>query len=452
MFAYNLPDGLPAGSRTVWSPLPLQPLAACLLTPFSYSILDEVAKSAWFHYFDALGFNPMPRARVLRQHQGYAYFNLTISAQRDAEIAAVEPMKLQLNGQPFALAPWEKPSFLAGMKASLKRGKIEQQLKQYQQQIATIRQNAEAWYHRTQELRWTQADILQIMEEIERISIPSFAVLLAAQHNALLIYNQLLWATQAQQPFPRNGELIQQALGDDPTLVEEQIAEQIQTLRKVAQQDAATVAWLQAGQTAEWQTTLPNPALVAALAAFLRQYGHRCVNEGEVSYPRWQQDPSPLFAALLVREQAPSTTPAQVEPLLAAVDSGQRASVQQQLAQLRQLRQLQSQAQHAFAYILAGTRRWALAAAKEALSDQRLQHLDEVFFYQLEEVKQMMTGEWNISTRAEIQSTRQHRQRAMTQWQQATAVPLLIGDAVATPTQPWHTSLAPTLAAALGKS
>ena len=72
MFAYHLPDGLPAGSRTVWSQLSLQPLTAQPLTPFSFSVLDEVAKSAWYHYFDELGFEPLPRSRVLRQQQGRA--------------------------------------------------------------------------------------------------------------------------------------------------------------------------------------------------------------------------------------------------------------------------------------------------------------------------------------------------------------------------------------------
>jgi len=103
LFAYNLSEGLPAGSRTVWSQLSLQPLTAQPLSPFSYSILDEVTKSAWYHYYDELGFAPMPRSRLLRQAQGRAYLNLTLFAQRDAALAAVAPLTIQLNGQPFAI-------------------------------------------------------------------------------------------------------------------------------------------------------------------------------------------------------------------------------------------------------------------------------------------------------------------------------------------------------------
>lgn len=441
MFAYNLPGGLPAGSRTVWSQLPLQPLTARPLTPFSYSILDEVAKSAWYHYFDALGFDPTPRARVLRQHQGRAYINLTISAQRDAEAAAVEPMTLQVNGEPFAIAKWEKPGLLAGIKASRNRKKIEQLLDTYRQQLPTIRQKAEAWYNKTQEVRWTQADILQIMEEVERVSIDSFTVFLAARHNAELLYNQLLWSTHAKQPFPTHLALIQQALGDVNELLELRIAEQMLSLGALATGDSATVVWLQAGHYADWQTALPNKALVAALADFLHQYGHRCAGEGEISHARWQQDPSILFASLLACVEKRPTLPTQpsarqaAQPLLATVEPDQRKRVQQQLHTLRQLVLLQSQALHAFAYLLAGTRQWALAAAKEALSDQRLHQVEDIFFFQLEEVKQMMTGEWNISTRTEIQATCQQRKAEMARWQTETAPPVLIGDAAVYPAQ-----------------
>ena len=97
----------------------------------------------------------------------------------------------------------------------------------------------------------------------------------------------------------------------------------------------------------------------------------------------------------------------------------------------RQLLWLQSQAVHAFAYILAGTRRWALAAAKEAQGDQRLIQADDVFFFQLEEVKQMMTGEWNISSRQTIRNTCAERKAAYARWQTQAAPPVLIGDIAA---------------------
>lgn len=441
MFAYHLSGGLPAGSRTVWSQLPLQPLTARPLTPFSYSILDEVAKSAWYQYFDELGFDPMPRARVVRQYGGRVYLNLTISAQCDAEYAAVEPVALAVNGQPLGVTSWEKPGFFASMKSSRNRKKIQQLLATYSQQVTTVTQQAAAWYAKTQELRWTQADILQVMEEVERISIPSFKLFFAARHNLEQIYNRLLWSTNAQCPFPANVALIHNALAALPGLYEYQMAEQSLAISKSIGADHATVAWLQAGDYANWQETLPNPTLRTAIATFLQQYGHRCVAEAEVSQPRWRQDPATLFASILASVQMQPKLPEKqpvtphIQPLLQALAPEQHKSAQQQLQQMQQLLLLQSQALHAFAYILAGTRRWALAAAKEALADQRLEQVEDVFFFQLEEVKQMMTGEWNISSRPEIHKTCKQRQAEFVRWQQEMPPAVLIGD---TPASPVH--------------
>ena len=86
------------------------------VTPFSYSVLAEIAGRAWYQYFDRLGFDPLPRARVLRQYQGRAYLNVTLSAQRDAEQAGLEPITLRVDGQRFPLCKWEKSGFLAGFK------------------------------------------------------------------------------------------------------------------------------------------------------------------------------------------------------------------------------------------------------------------------------------------------------------------------------------------------
>src|SRR3954464_10470238 len=99
---------------TVWSRFPLQPFAPGALSPFSSSVLAELASRAWYLYYDRLGFDPTPRSRVVRRYQGHLYFNLSLSAQMEATHAALEPLTLRVNGQQQALAVWEKPGFLAG--------------------------------------------------------------------------------------------------------------------------------------------------------------------------------------------------------------------------------------------------------------------------------------------------------------------------------------------------
>lgn len=435
MYEYTLSGGLPSGSRTAWSQLPLRPLVRGPLTPFSYSVLAEVIGRAWYQYFDKLGFDPMPRARVLRQHHGHPYLNLTISAQRDAENAALEPLTLLLDQQPFPICKWEKPGFFAGLKANLAQGKIENYLKTLLAESAAISQQAQAWYAKTLELRWSQAEILQIMEEVEHSAVPSALLFLAARHNLDLAYNRLIRLTTAQVRYPANLPLIAGATVEPASLVEAQVDQQLAALGTQASAAPAVVQWLVAGDYDQWPERLPNAALVTALTEFLHQYGHRCAEDGEIAHLRWQQDPTPIFQRLrsqALGQEAPARfLLADVQNLLAAVPSGQRKEAQALVQKVRQLLPLQSRALHALAAILAGTRRWAMAAAKEAMADGRLLAADDVFFFELEEMKQMMTGEWNISQRQEIQQTCARRKTEYAQWQQSTPAELLIGESPA---------------------
>lgn len=443
MYDYSLPGGLPNGSRTVWSQWPLRPLIAGPLTPFSYSVLAEMAGRAWYQYFDRLGFDPMPRARVLRLAQGRPYLNLTISAQRDAEVAALEPLTLNLDGQPFPICKWEKPGFLASLKANLAQGKIESQLKTLASELDKISQQAAAWYHKTLELRWVQAETLQIMEEIEQSGVPSWLVFFAARHNLDGAYNRLIRLSNPAAPYPANLALIQAATVEPAKLIEGQIRQRIAELGVQAGQQPAVLAWLAAGEYGNWEQTLPSAALITAIQNFLVDYGHRCGEDGEIAHRRWQQDPAPVLRA--IHAAATGSTPlasvGDSQPLLAAVPNGQRKETQALVQKVRQLLPLHSQALHALAYILTGTRRWAMAAAKEAMADGRLRAAEEVFFFELEEMKQMMTGEWNISQRQEIQNTCARRQAEYAQWQQATPAELLIGESPAQAT----TAVAPLM-------
>ena len=420
----------------MWSRLSLQPLAAGPLTPFSYSVLEEVAGRAWYQYFDELGFEPMPRARVVRQVEGYPYLNLTLSAQRDAAFAAVEPMAFLLDSQRFPIADYEKPGFLAAMKAGRNRKKIASTLARYQEEIAAVTRKAEAWSSKTSELRWTQADILQVMEEIERISAATFKLFLAARHNLEWTYNRLFWLTVEQRPYPENLALIGSISCDLTALHEYRMAEQLLELGALCNENLAVSQWLQQHNLADEAADLPHE-LDEAMQRFVTHYGHRSANEGEIRTPRWADNPQNVLAALNAYVQRKPKQPTylptgqSLQRLLEVVDSKAQKDAKQLAEQFRRLLQLQSDALHAFAHILAGTRRWALAAAKEAMTDGRLQQQDDVFFFALEEMKQMMTGEWNISAKAEIHSLCAKRRAEYTQWLTERPAWLYIGDAPA---------------------
>jgi pyruvate,water dikinase len=428
LLTYTLPRGLPAGSRTAWSRLTLLPLAPGLLTPFSYSVLADMAGRAWFLYYDRLGFDPMPRARVLRYYQGLPYANAALSAQREAAAAGIAPPTLLLDGRPFPLATVEKAGFLAGIKAGMNERKVDKLLRAYADELQGAAESARAWWARVRAMRWSQAEILQIMEEIEPAAAAPFAIFLAVRQNVDLLFNRVALLLAAQMPAPEAVALLDAALADVSHPVEDEIARRLGEM--AAQATPAARAWLAAATADGWQSACPDPALADALRAFLDRFGHRSGDIAEVAAPRWEEDPAPLFRALAEAAARPAAArPAAPDPLPRIVP-GERRQAAQALDDLRRLLPLQSRALDAVAFMFAGTRRWALAASHEAMGDRRILHEEDVFFFELEEMKQMMTGEWNVSDAHEIQAAAAQRKAAHAALA-ATGPDLLIGDAPA---------------------
>ncbi|MEZ4709746.1 MAG: hypothetical protein R3A44_21235 [Caldilineaceae bacterium] len=442
MFAYSIETHKLTPDAVYWSQHALSAVAPGVLTPFSFSVLAEIARRSWYNYYDRLGFEPHPGRRLLRQYNGRAYLNLSVSAQIEAERAGVEPLTLWFNDLPTPLATRPKSGLLAAFKTNRSQKRIATLLTELSNELAQIEQRARAWYTKTQELRWTQAEILQVMEEIERVGADSLMVFLAARHNLMLLYNRTYQMLRAHSGHTASWTQTDALLGQADALHELDMARQVEEmaamLRSTRQADPALAEWFQAGQWADWRQTLPAGALKGALTTFFDQHGRRCALEGELAHPRWQEGPTPVLQAVRLcagRDAMDMASKVAAQPAPTSNQLG--AAAQKQSAQWEQeaatLHALQSRALSVFSYIQAGTRTWALAAAKEAMSDGRLTGIEQVFYFELEEIKQMMTGEWNISSLAEIHATAAARKAQHQAWCDVAANPLLVGDAEAVP-------------------
>jgi pyruvate,water dikinase len=240
--------------------------------------------------------------------------------------------------------------------------------------------------------------------------------------------------TQDHAPFPANLALINSSVCDMQELLEVDIAAQLTAMAEIAQADASIMDWLRNGQFENWRQTLPSRELGNLLESFLDTYGHRCAGESDVCNARWLTDPTPVFQGIMAcaKEQPKELIcmPAaqNIQKLEDAAGAKQRKAVQSLLTTIHLAAKLQSRALNAVAYILAGTRNWALAAAREAMVDDRLHEIDEVFFFELEEMKEMMTGEWNLSSMDEIRETLERRRSEHPGTSSAYAAEILIGD------------------------
>jgi hypothetical protein len=437
LFDYVAPDLPPGNAGAVWSQFPLQPLAPGLLTPFSHSVLSELTSRAWYIHYDRLGFAPTPRSRLVRRYKGHVYFNISLAAQMESTHAGLEPLALQINQQRHPLATWEKPGFLAGFKMGRAQKKIDELLDDYSRQMRETTETARAWYFKTQGLRWSQAEILQIMEEIERVGVNSMAAYLSARHALEYLYAGLLAEMKGKLTATQALLLINNALCDLQGLVEITICNSLLNLAE-RMREPSTLAWLKAGEFADWANTLPSKQAAEQIAAFTSDFGHRTIHEGEIANSRWTEEPGIVLRAVLAQIESQPGHPHKdlprnansvpLQKLLEALPASSRKQGEQRIQRICDLHKLQSNALHSLAYIWSGTRTWALAAAREAMADKRLLSEDEVFFFELEEIKQMMTGEWNISSVDEIRATLAQRRVEQTAAQQEIAPDILVGN------------------------
>lgn len=463
MLDYSLPGATPSDSAVVWSRAPLQPLAGGVLTPLSASVLTELLRRAWFAYYDRLGFDPAPLTRMVRIHNGRAYLNLSVSARLDGDQAALEPLTLRINGHLYPLATVEKPGFLAGFKVRGKRKQVEQLPQALLEEMPAIVQRAEAWCTNALDMRWSQAEVLQIMEEIEFVGLEGMTAFFAARHNLERLYNRLLHAlpdlpadaatngatanagvqntsasTTSTSTTTHKVLRINSALSDLHDLVEVELTHALVAMSRSFAGNPSAAEWFAACGARHGQEEPPSPEVQDSLDEFLRCYGHRGLDEGELANARWAEDRDPVLRAVhgCIRHkiEPPAKIPAAqaVQHLLDAAQ-GDKGEIETTMEQIRDWHKVQSRALHALAYVWTGTRHWALAAASEAGSDGRVQQPEDIFFYELEEIKQMMTGEWNISDLEGIHAVCAQRKTDYATWQSQEPAELLLDDREATP-------------------
>ncbi|MBX3000951.1 MAG: hypothetical protein KF893_20685 [Caldilineaceae bacterium] len=410
------------------------------MTPFSYSVLAEISKRAWFRYYERMGLKlPFAPRKLMRSHFGRPYLDIKWICQRDVEMAGIEPLFFRINGETVSICDWTKPNLLGGIRNGLSQRRLTDQLEKLTQEIDAITASARRWYEKVKVMRWSQAEILQIMEEIERYGAEPLMVFYAARHNLERAYNRLLGMDGSSKPIDRI-QMINNTLSDLQGLSEIALTDELLALANIARQHPSILKWLGGDQFEDWSSHWADHEFGHRLHRLMDNYGHRAAGEGEMAHLRWFEQPDFLFKGILACAEHNAKQPARipsagaVQQLLDTLNPQQRKPAEQTLAQIRQLSVLQSRAMNAFAYILAGTRFWAKAAGHEAAEDQRLLSPEDSFFFEVEELKQMMTGEWNVTHTAEIREAVTKRRASYNEWQQAQPGDLLFDEAEAYPT------------------
>jgi hypothetical protein len=253
------------------------------------------------------------------------------------------------------------------------------------------------WSEGVFESEWSQAQLLQVMEEIE----PMTAEALRWMH---------ITAIAATGGYARLGELIARF-----------------------EKDAARAHALRLGLTAALKT--PDGRLMEVLKVgvapdlLAERFGHMAVHEPyEMAWPRLAEtaeallgDAPPPKALMWDAERAMRRQEASVRVARAQAGFLGRSEMMKTIHLTQTALTAHAEARDALAYVLAAARHWARAAADEAVADGRIQRFDEIFMLEIEEIKQMMTGEWH--SRAQIDPLLIDRRREGRKSEETAAIP-----------------------------
>jgi len=355
------------------------------VTPFHWTLLRRPAQEAMQRTWADLGV-ALPTADFWRRApDGTVYLKADLVAQAGRAVHGAA----WLGAQPTP----ERGGLFGRWQTSGTIKRVQAQVDAVAQETDGLNLRLTEWFAFVQRLRWTQADLLQVMEELE----PRAQTILQAYFalRAGLSAAQAEVAARLADWLPNYPpQVILHLYAGLDGLPSVEAAHALAALRDAPSQDAA-------------------------VQDFLARYGHRGPDEMRPDARRWREraDVVVHLSTLPVAhsvETARAAHQAAEGWVLGRLDGNQRRQFEPLLARARRLCQAVDVAWDGLARVMAAAQLWLRAVAAEAVSAGLIADPAEVHFLELEELKQVATGEWHRgrSERVREEVVQRRRQRA----------------------------------------
>ncbi len=334
-------------------------------TPFHWTLLRQPLQTAMHRAWTDLGVT-LPGLNFWdRGADGHIYLNADLVRQANRP----------LYGAAWLVTPPDPTA--AGLFARLQAQGIirrtEAQMAHVVAEAAALQARLADWLAWIGGLHWTQADLLQVMEELEPHALAALRLHFIARAG--------LAAGQA-----RVADLLRAAWPDCPTAVLLGLYAGVPDLPSV--EAACALAGLRAAADPQ-----------AAQQAFLACHGHRGLAEASPHALRWREQPDRLraLAALPAARdvaQARRAYHAAVETVQRRLGSRWR-QLEPALDRARALCRAVDLTWDAFVRVMAAAQAWLSAVAVEARTAGLIADVADAAYLEIEELKQVATGEWH---------------------------------------------------------
>ncbi len=273
----------------------------------------------------------------------------------------------------------------------LARWQARETVKRARKQIDAVVSGAEGqnqrfadWQARARRLHWSQADLLQVMEELEPHAEAILAAYFTLRAGLSAAHAEAAgWLAEAAPGYPAELSLhLYSGLEGLPSV---EAAYALADLRRDADSSDALTA-----------------------------FGHRGPGEARPDARRWHD----RIARSLHLPEAPLRDAASAralrreaeEALWARLDREGRRQVEPMLARARNLCRAVDLAWDGFVRVMAVAQAWAQMTATEALAAGLIAALTDVLFLEFEELKQIATGEWHHGRSEQVREEVMRRQ------------------------------------------
>lgn len=407
-------SGATGRAKLVWSNVNVGEALPGVATPLTWSVLSHFSELGFRRAFGALGISLPQDAELVGGFRGRIYLNLTEILGALSQVPGFRPsMVLSLGGGGFEevldadVGDRKSAAFLARLPITLRRYATENyrlsaRVRAFDAEFAIERRRL-----RSIDLRvLPPSSLAQTMKDTEHLLDRTGAIMLTVYGNLLgtsMLLSLALGAVAREQAAGLARDLLagmEDIDSAEPGLALTRVAETL------ARDPAAARVIAERAPEDLTVEDLPEGPTRRALQHFLRAYGHRGPREAELAEPRWEEDPTTLFATLQIHQRRPGrTTVAESDArrqrvradaerrLVAVVPFPMRPPIRALLAIVQRYTRMREHLRSHVTDVLGLMRRVALDASMRIAVREPAAGRDAAFFLTVDELHQVLRGE-----------------------------------------------------------
>ncbi|HYF76360.1 MAG TPA: PEP/pyruvate-binding domain-containing protein [Symbiobacteriaceae bacterium] len=287
----------------IWSNANLKDAVAGVQSTLSWSYIKYVISHALHSSLPLTGYAVPEGLEVVRRFEGRAYFDMTAMMWSNYDAIGFLPADYVrgLGGhQPLIPVPpgdpFKGPEGARRRKAQLKfLLNVRREAKQLSRHMAELKPKVRGLLARIKASASAQ-ELLDVLEGASHLAEGFAPHFQAANMNAGL-WPEIMRNLLVRVAPDRAAALILGLLAGSGRVSSAEHGYRLYDLARAAAHDAAAMAYLTGAPMSPqgWRELPPSSPFRQALEAFLDEYGHRAVYEGELSNPRWREDPTYLL-------------------------------------------------------------------------------------------------------------------------------------------------------------